>query len=374
MTFPFHRLPELLSAAVACYANWKLWCWFGLRPLWRLPVMVWAGGSFLFTIPRIARQIPYNDTFEWWRAMGTAWAVATTGAFLLIWLLRWFQAPAATDPSRRKLLRLATGAAFAVPAAVTGYGVFINRHRFQLNAVDIPVRNLPKPLEGLRLVQLTDIHMSPLLGPREVERAVDMANETRAHIALVTGDMITMRRDPIDDCLRILAGLRAEAGVYGCLGNHEIYAGCQDYATAQAARFGIRFLRGASAEIRFGGALLNLAGVDYQPRQLPYLLGAEKLLHPQAVNVLLSHNPDVFPVAARLGYDLTVSGHTHGGQVTVEILNQYANVTRFYTRYVSGLYLDAGASIHVSRGLGTIGPPLRLGAPPEVTLLRLCAG
>src|SRR6185436_8482066 len=127
----------------------------------------------------------------------------------------------------------------------------------------------------------------------------------------------------------------------------------------------------------FSGAELNLVGVDYQPqfqsrtRRAPYLVGAGRFLRPGAVNLLMSHNPDVFPVAADLGYDLVVSGHTHGGQITVEILEPTLNVSRFFTPFVAGLYRRGRAAIYVSRGIGTINLPLRLGARPEVTLLRL---
>jgi predicted MPP superfamily phosphohydrolase len=211
------------------------------------------------------------------------------------------------------------------------------------------------------------------LSERELARAVAMANETHAHVALVTGDMISFHRDPLDACLRHLAGLRADAGIYGCLGNHEVYANAEDYATAQGARLGIRYLRSQAVQLKFGGATMNLAGVDYQSfRQRPYLKGAEKMVAPGILNVLMSHNPDVFRKAARQGYDLTIAGHTHGGQVRVEILRQDLNVARFFTRYVDGLYQERGRSIFVSRGIGTIGMPARLGAPPEVALLRLC--
>ena len=95
-------------------------------------------------------------------------------------------------------------------------------------------------------------------------------------------------------------------------------------------------------------------------------------MEPGALNLLLSHNPDVFPTAVKKGFDLTISGHTHGGQVRVEILRQDLNVARFFTPYVDGLYREGRSSIFVSRGIGTIGMPARLGAPPEVALLRLC--
>jgi predicted MPP superfamily phosphohydrolase len=104
-----------------------------------------------------------------------------------------------------------------------------------------------------------------------------------------------------------------------------------------------------------------------------YLQGAETLVRPGAFNILLSHNPDVYPVAAAKGFDLTVSGHTHGGQINIEILEQHLNVARFFTPYTYGLYNDQGRYAWVSRGVGTVGIPARVGAPPEVALIRLCA-
>jgi hypothetical protein len=113
--------------------------------------------------------------------------------------------------------------------------------------------------------------------------------------------------------------------------------------------------------------------VDYQSLtdRGHYLRGAERLVVPGAVNVLLSHNPDVFPVAARQGYNLVLAGHTHGGQVTVEILDQSINPARFFTPYVYGLFRSGRSAAYVTRGIGTIGIPARIGAPPEITILRL---
>jgi predicted MPP superfamily phosphohydrolase len=278
------------------------------------------------------------------------------------------------SPARRAFLLTTRAALLCAPAAVTGYGVFIQRFALSLREQELKFPGLSKDLDGLRLVQLTDIHLSPFLSERELARAVDMANEIRAHLALVTGDLITTARDPLDACLRQLARLRTEGGVFGCLGNHEIYADAEDYVEQHGARLGLRFLRRQAEPLPFGGAVLNLAGVDYQPSRKPYLIGAERIVAPGAFNVLLSHNPDVFPVAARQGYQLTIAGHTHGGQVRVEILRQDLNIARFFTPYVDGLYRRDGAAVFVSRGIGTIGLPLRMGAPPEVNLLRLCRG
>jgi predicted MPP superfamily phosphohydrolase len=164
------------------------------------------------------------------------------------------------------------------------------------------------------------------------------------------------------------------------MGNHENYARVQPYTAQQAARLGIDFLRQRARPLRFGDATLNVAGVDYYSiyNRKSYLNGMERLVAPGATNVLLSHNPDVFPVAVRQGFDLTVSGHTHGGQVNIEILNQSLSVASFITPFVYGAYRLARpggpeASLYVSRGIGTIGLPARIGAPPEISLLRLVA-
>ncbi len=332
--------------------------------------------AFLLHFQRVSRYFP-----GWWLSWGTALSV-TWALLTLCWLAGCAVLAAVSaiasrivpghSAARRRFFQTAYAAMFAAPPAVLGYGVFIQRHQLFLREHNLQIANLPHDLDGLRLVQLTDIHLSPFLSRVELERAIDMANETRAHVALVTGDLITTSRDPLGNCLDSLARLRADAGVYGCMGNHEIYAGAEDYVEREGARRGLRFLRHSATPLRFGNTALNLAGVDYQALHRPYLVGAEKLVVPGAFNLLLSHNPDVFPVAARQGYAVTIAGHTHGGQIRVEILNADLNPGHFYTPYVDGVYRKGPASIFVSRGIGTIAVPARVGAPPEVSLVRLC--
>jgi len=301
------------------------------------------------------------------------WAVFTVFLVVLFAVLERIPRPeTAFSPARRRALRTIRAAAMIAPTAAFGYAMLIGRTNIHLREQSIPIPGLHPDLDGLRLVQLSDIHLSPFLSVHDLERAVAIANETKAHIALVTGDLISLRGDPLDDCIDRLQALRTDAGTFGCLGNHEIYADCEDYATERAAQVGIRFLRGAAERLRFGNATLNLAGVDYQRMHSEYLIGAEQMIQPSALNVLLSHNPDVFPVAVRQGWQCTIAGHTHGGQVNVEILRRDLNIARFFTPYTMGLYRKNDSSIYVSRGIGTIGLPIRLGSPPEVALLKLC--
>jgi predicted MPP superfamily phosphohydrolase len=339
--------------------------------------LIWLGAAastallmagYLLEFQRVLRHFPV----QWWTWLECASLVETMSLIALsLALLFWRRAPQ-FDPARRKLLQTAAAGLCIVPLAVTAVGV-VRRNRFRVTEVPVAIHNLPRDLDGLRIVQITDIHLSPFLSEREFAAAIDMANETRANIALVTGDLITRPGDPLDACLRQLARLRADAGVLGCLGNHEVYAGTEDYVTEQGRLIGIEFLRHQARQLRFGNAVINFAGVDYQRTHKPYLVGAEQLIVPGALNVMLSHNPDVFPVAAAQGYDLTIAGHTHGGQVDVEILHQHVNVARYFTPFVQGLYRRGNSSVYVSNGLGTIGVPVRLGAPPEVSVLRLCA-
>lgn len=283
------------------------------------------------------------------------------------------QLPRDLDPGRRRVLNTVGNALLAAPVVVMGYGVFVERTDFRVREVDIPLDGLPRDLDGLRILHVSDIHIGAFLSERELARVIDAASETRPHVAVVTGDLLTSPGDPLDACIRQLARIKTDGGTFGCMGNHERFARAEDRTAAVAARAGVRFLRLESQVLRFGNSTINLAGVDYQSQgnAEDYLLGAESLIVPGAVNIMLSHNPDVFPVAAQQGYNLLLAGHTHGGQITVEILDQTLNPARFLTPYVYGLYGTAASAAYVTRGIGTIGIPARIGAPPEISLLRL---
>jgi len=322
------------------------------------------------------------------------------------------QPPAAVEllpnPSRRYFFKTATALAGAGPFLTAVYGFAAERLDYQVRRVEIPLPNLPAGLEGMKIVQISDIHLSSYMPRLQVRRAVDMANDLGADLALVTGDFITGASDPIADCIDEVKRLRAPLGVWGCNGNHEIYARAEDTAQFLFAQAGMKLLRHQNAQIDFKGASFNLIGVDYQRertprgRRLQVLQHVEPLVRRDMPNILLSHNPNAFNRAAEMGIELTLAGHTHGGQIQVEILDHRLSPARFITDYVAGLYhrpmfapapndraasngsvfeknhgslfpnrSSALASIYVNRGLGTVGAPLRLGVPPEITLLTL---
>lgn len=353
-------------------------------------------------------------------------AVKTMHAFERLW--RWLHAATAkktltpqsatapapdsaetvADPGRRYFFRAATAAAGATPFLTTMYGFAAERLNYQVRRVEIPMHNLPSALDGLKIVQLSDIHLSGYMSPKQVRRAVDMANDLGADLAVVTGDLITGSGDSLTDCVEEVRRLHAPLGTWGCNGNHEIYARAEDEAAYLFGQAGMKMLRHENAQINFKGASFNLIGVDYQRERTPRgqrqqtLALVEPLVRKDMPNILLSHNPNTFNRAAQLGIELSLAGHTHGGQIQVEILDHRLSPARFITDYIAGLYqrplfapapneraasnasvargftpsLFASSSspmahIYVNRGLGTVGAPVRLGVPPEISLLVL---
>ena len=314
------------------------------------------------------------------------------------------------DPGRRYFFRAATAAAGAAPFLTAMYGFAAERLNYQVRRIEIPIPKLPAALDGLQIVQLSDIHLSSYMSRTQVRRAVHMANDLGADLAVVTGDLITGSGDPIADCVDEIRHLRAPLGVWGCNGNHEIYARAEDEAGYLYSQAGMKLLRQENAQITFKGARFNLIGVDYQReyngrgQRQQMLASAETLVRRDMPNILLSHNPNSFNRAAELGIELSLAGHTHGGQIQVEILDHRLSPARFISDYIAGLYQrplfapavneraasngsssrklapslfpaqsSAMAHIYVNRGLGTVGAPVRLGVPPEISLIVLRA-
>jgi predicted MPP superfamily phosphohydrolase len=305
------------------------------------------------------------------------------------------------DPSRRYFFRTASVLAGATPFFSTMYGFAAERLNYQVRRIEIPMANLPPALDGMRIAQISDIHLSGYMSRVDVRRAVDMTNELGADLTVVTGDFITGSGDPIADCIEEVSRLRSPLGVWGCNGNHEIYAKAEDVAQILFAQGGMKLLRQENAQLAFRGAQFNLIGVDYQRERnldghrTQLLANMDPLIRRDMPNILLSHNPNSFNRAAELGIELSLAGHTHGGQIQVEILDHRLTPARFISDYIAGLFQRPlfkpsgeilvsrepdvptstpqphAARLYVNRGLGTVGAPVRLGVPPEISLLVL---
>ncbi len=286
--------------------------------------------------------------------------------------------PNLQSPGRRRFLEQTAIALSAAPFVAGSYGLFYGRLNLETAHQRIRLGRLPKAFEGFRIVQLSDLHISPFMSAEEIRRYVAIANQLKGDLVVLTGDFLTWDPAAEGAVVQVLSALKAPFGVFGCLGNHEIYTETQDSITRLFAAEGIHILRTACMPLQTGHEVLNLIGVDFQGNhdgpdwpQSAYLRGVERLMMPDTANILLSHNPNSFDRAAELGIDLTLAGHTHGGQLSLESLHRGLCLSRFETRYVSGWYEKTGSQIYVNRGIGTIGFPIRLGARPEITVFEL---
>ncbi len=283
--------------------------------------------------------------------------------------------------ARRRFLERAALAMTASPFVAGAYGMFYERINLEITHRRIKIPRLPGAFEGFRIAQLSDIHIGPFMAAEEIRRYVGIANRLKPELVALTGDFVTWDPSTQFAVVDALAGFQAPLGVYGCLGNHEMWARVEDSITRLFARRGIRILRGERALIESGGNVINLIGVDYQTRSpmgprgqrlvREYLQGVDRLMAPGVPNILLSHNPNTFDRAAELGIDLSLAGHTHGGQVTLEFIHPDLSPSRLITPYVKGWFQKPGGQLYVNRGIGTIGVPIRFGAPPEITVYEL---
>jgi uncharacterized protein len=245
----------------------------------------------------------------------------------------------------------------------------------------VAFERLPRGFHGFRIAQVSDLHVGPFMSAAEIRRVADMTNRLKPDLILLTGDYVTWDPSTQQAVVDALSGLRAPSGIFATLGNHEKWTHTEDSITRLFTARGVTVLRQQNTTLRAGGDELNLIGVDYESRRhmgphnegmvRQYLASIEPLVRRDTVNVLMSHNPNTFDRAAELGIDLSLAGHTHGGQVTMEFISPDICPSRFVTSYVVGWFQKPGGRLYVNRGIGTIGVPMRIGAPPEITVYEL---
>jgi predicted MPP superfamily phosphohydrolase len=203
-----------------------------------------------------------------------------------------------------------------------------------------------------------------------VARWVDRANRLGGDIVAVTGDLITSGRDYTDAVATCLGQLRAPDGVYGCMGNHDYFTDGEAFART-LERNGLTMLRNRGLKLERDGQSIYLAGVDDTWTGKANLTRALQERDPNMPAVLLAHDPALFARAAKHGVALTLSGHTHGGQVAFPLAPKRWNLARLMTPFTTGCYRIGPSFLYVNRGLGTTGPPVRLGVRPEITVFTL---
>jgi predicted MPP superfamily phosphohydrolase len=329
--------------------------------------------------PRLGRILAWPG-FIWLGAMFIL-LVFLLGADLLRLALaimaRLRNAPEVLDPSRRLFtLRLLAGAALTGTAGVTAAAVRAARSDIAVKHVEIILERLPQALDGTRIVQLCDLHLGGLLGRPFVEGVVATANRLGADVIAIVGDLVDGTIERLRPVLAPMTGLRARHGVFFVTGNHEYYQRSSARAwMSELERMGMRVLRNQHVTLAAERGGVDLAGVnDHGAARFPEegppedVAGALAGRDPSRPVVLLAHQPKTIEQAARLGVDLQLSGHTHGGQIW-----PWGALVRLQQPYIRGLHRVGATQLYVSCGTGFWGPPMRLGAPAEITEIILRA-
>jgi predicted MPP superfamily phosphohydrolase len=318
--------------------------------------------------------------------VSSIWAIGSTGSAAIVLAYRLILLPRQAvdrrvDAGRRQFLRSGIGMAAAAPFVVSGYGAFLERRRFVVDHLEIPVDALASQLAHLSVVQLTDIHVGPFMAAEELARYVEAANQLKPDLIALTGDFIASSRDEVEPCVTTLAKLKARYGVFACIGNHDIYAHADKKLARLLAENGIQTLRNDAVSIPVGGAKLSVLGIDDLRSGHPDLRHALRVSEtdPMETKILLSHRPEIFPSAANAGIDLVLSGHYHGGQVKLGLGPESLSIARLLTPYAEGLFqlkpedrrAAKSANLFVSRGVGITGLPVRINCPPQIAHLTL---
>ncbi len=395
---------------------------------WTLPVY----RVFMWVMPL---SLPlYFQLFRWWevepklaRALFFGfWAfyyvpkvpialvlLVKDAARFVTWLFLWFQnhvpgspaADAATDSqaaarshgessappdltdmkriSRGEFLRRMGWSAAAVPFVVTGYSVFRSLYDFSVYRVDVPIVGLPRAFDGMTIAQMSDIHAGSFFSDRPMWEAVSMVNELKPDLVAITGDFVNNNVAEMAVVMPALNALESDLGTFGCLGNHDHYADVDDLVERIRAS-PVEMLVNAHRTIAVDGAKLHVIGTDNTGFRQNYADLPRAFAGMEAggenTQILLAHDPTFWDGHVRPDYadiDLMLCGHTHGGQLGFEVgPMRWGLASMVYDRW-AGLYAEprrnGGSSqfLYVNRGLGTVGPPLRLGIRPEITLLTL---
>ena len=278
------------------------------------------------------------------------------------------------DLSRRRFLQMALTAIASMPFAVSAYGAVAARTRRVVERVIVPISNLPPQLDGLTIVQLSDIHAGMFMRESQMADYACIANGLKPDIIALTGDFVATTSDQVEPLMRAISGLEAKHGVFACLGNHDIFTRSEDTISRRFSSAGFKLLRNKSELIDIDGAKLNVIGVDYFFGTRSTSGALDQVLREvsmEGTTVLLQHAPQLFPQAAKFGIDLTLSGHTHGGQIALTFGDVIIAPARFSTMFLAGLFKIGDSHLYVNRGLGTTGPPIRINAPPEITHITL---
>jgi predicted MPP superfamily phosphohydrolase len=368
--------PVWMFLSLPCYIGWRLLPALSLNPA-GVAVGIGLLVAFCIVIPlsvmtRSLRNQAWADRLAW---VGLLAMGFFSSLFVLTVLRDVFLLAVHLLPHRLENPSLAGTSArwtLGLTALMTLAGLIIARRRPGVLAVDIPVTGLPKALHGFSIAQISDVHVGPTIKRGFVEGIVDRVNGLNADLIAVTGDLVDGTVAQLSQHTAPLAGLVARHGAYFVTGNHEYYSGERAW-TQEIRRLGLRVLKNEHVVLNHDDESLVIAGVtDYgahhfDPAQQSDPAAALRGAPSDAgVKILLAHQPSSAQAAANAGFDLQLSGHTHGGQFWPWNL-----FVRFFQPFTGGLHRLKNLWVYVSRGTGYWGPPNRFGVPSEITHIRL---
>lgn len=376
--FGFFTIATALVVAAHAYFYLRLVRDAVQRPwLKRLGLAVVAGAALsLFVGPWVASRFPSPWTHvlvtgTWtWLGVSTYLFLCLAAAGSTRTLYERMGKGAPHSPERRVVLsQLVAGSALAVSGGVGGYGVFRAFTPPEVTELSVRVQNLPRALEGFTVVQVSDLHVGPIIQRRFIEEVVRVVNRASPDLVALTGDLVDGSVAALGSFVAALANLRSRYGTFFVTGNHDYYSGAGAWCSALQG-LGMTVLRNRHVSIGNPGASFDLVGVDdwggtWRPSDYDLeraVLGRD----PARPAVLLAHQPVEFEAVAGKGIGLMLAGHTHGGQ----LFPMTELVQLRYPRY-AGLYTHQQSSLYVSRGTGFWGPPMRVGSPPEVVKVVL---
>lgn len=363
-----------VSIALHGYVGWRLTSGLALSP-WVKGGVIAGLATSAYLVPlglkRHATEADHQTTWvDWTSLISMGWfssvwvlTILRDSTFALVWLI---DRPVMTQTRELTSLLVPTLAAIG-----SAWGFYRARQCAPVRPVTVPLSRLPDALAGLRIVQISDIHVGPTIRKDYLSRIVERVNSLDADLVVVTGDWVDGRVEVIGEEVKPFADLRARLGVYFVNGNHDYYSGEAAW-TAHLRRLGCTVLKNKHVILTYQGQPFVLAGVnDYtahhfnpadQSDPKKSLEGAPEDLF----KILLAHQPRSLFAAQEAGFDLQLSGHTHGGQFW-----PWKYFVPLQQPLVEGLHYVGKLAVYVSRGTGYWGPPMRLDATAEITLLTL---
>jgi predicted MPP superfamily phosphohydrolase len=281
---------------------------------------------------------------------------------------------AGVDTGRRAFLKKGASGLTIISLTTPSIGNISGSDEFEVVHKTVRMPGLPAKLRGLRLAMISDIHSGPYMSRDEMMPFVDRINRLKPDVVLIPGDFVDRDNEEAEPVCEALSKLKARYGVYGSTGNHDYFADA-DYVSNELQHAGVRMLRNEHALLDIRGEQLALIGLDDVRTGHPFdalFKQAVEGLHPGTPNIVLCHKPYYLEEASEWGVNLMVSGHTHGGQIVLaRIFGTVITPATLLSGYVEGLYRLDHTQLYVTRGIGTVGLPVRINCPPEITVLTL---